>query len=105
MQIPFLHFEQYIDEKLSQRLKYLRKVRVYLLDHILKHYKKNIFSGWDWQTYLLDIAVQLVKTEKEAGIILSLLHTHMHSEYESEQMTKLEYELIRKMKGETSRTG
>jgi hypothetical protein len=76
------------------------EIRVYLLDQLLKHYKKNIFSGWDWQTCLLDIAVQLVKTEKEAGIILSLLHTHVHSEYESEQMTKLEYELIRKMKGE-----
>ncbi|MCX5844639.1 MAG: SWIM zinc finger family protein, partial [Deltaproteobacteria bacterium] len=77
------------------------EIRVYLLDQLLKHYKKNIFSGWDWQTYLLDIAVQLVKTEKEAGIILPLLRTHVHSEYESEQMTKLEYELIRKMKGET----
>jgi hypothetical protein len=76
------------------------EIRIILLDQLLKHYKKNIFSGWDWQTCLLDIAVQLVKTEKEAGIILSLLHTHVHSEYESEQMTKLEYELIKKMKGE-----
>ena len=77
------------------------EIRVYMLDQVLKHYKKNIFSGWDWQTYLLDIAVQLVKTEKEAENVLSLLHTHGHSEYESEQMTKLEYELIRKMSGET----
>ena len=76
------------------------EIRVYLLDQLLKHYKKNIFSGWDWQTYLLDIAVNLVKTEKEAGIILPLLRTHVHSEYESEQMTRLEYELIKKMKGE-----
>ncbi len=76
------------------------EIRAYLLDQLLKYYKKNIFSGWDWQTYLLDIAVQLAKTEKEAGIILSLLRTHVHSEYESEQMTKLEYELIKKMSGE-----
>jgi hypothetical protein len=76
------------------------EIRVYLLDQLLKHYKKNIFSEWDWQTYLLDIAVNLVKSEKEAGIILPLLRTHVHSEYESEQMTRLEYELIRKMKGE-----
>jgi len=76
------------------------EIRVYLLDQVLKHYKKNIFSGWDWQTYLLDIAVQVVKTEKEAEVVFSLLYTHTHSEYESEQMTRLEYELIRKIKGE-----
>ena len=76
-------------------------VRLYLLDQCKHLVSNNIFSGWDWQTYLLDIAVQLVKTEKEAENVLSLLHTHVHSEYESEQMTKLEYELIRKMSGET----
>jgi hypothetical protein len=59
------------------------EIRIYLLDQLQKHYKKNIFSGWDWQTSLLDIAVQLVKTEKEERIILSLLHSHVHSEYES----------------------
>ncbi|HUW93719.1 MAG TPA: SWIM zinc finger family protein [Bacteroidales bacterium] len=76
------------------------EIRVYLLDQVLKHYRKNNFSGWDWQTDLLDIAVELVKTEKEAGVVLSLLHAHVHSEYEAEQMTKLEYDLISKMKGD-----
>src|SRR4030042_723399 len=77
------------------------EIRLHLLDQVLKHYKKNKFSGWDWQTDLLEISVQLVKTEKEAKTVISLLHTHSHYEYESEQMTKLEYELIKKMSGET----
>lgn len=76
------------------------EIRLYLLDQALKHYNKNIFSGWDWQTDLLNLAVQLVKSEKEAGIVLTLLHEHPHSEYEEERLTMMEYELIRNMKGE-----
>lgn len=75
------------------------EIRVYLLDQVLRDYKKNIFAGWDWHTYLLDIAVQLATTEKEAGIVTTLLHAHPRSEFEGEQMTKLEYDLILKMKG------
>jgi hypothetical protein len=77
------------------------EIRIHLLDQVLKYYRKNIFSGWDWHSYLLEIAIQLAKTEKEAGVILSLLHTHVDSEFESEQMTRLEYDLIKKMEGET----
>jgi hypothetical protein len=76
------------------------EVRLHLFEQVLKDYKKEIFSGWDWQINLLEIAVQLAKTEIEAKKVMSLLSTHSHYEYESEQMTKLEYELIRKMSGE-----
>ncbi len=76
------------------------EIRAYMLDQVLHYYRKNVFSGWDWHTDLLRLAVDLVKTEKEAGTVLSLLHAHVHSEYEGEQMTMLEYELIRKMKGD-----
>jgi hypothetical protein len=63
MQILFSHFEQ-----------------------ILKDYKKEIFSGWDWQTDLLEIAVQLAKNDSEAKKVMSLLNTHSHYEYESEEL-------------------
>lgn len=76
------------------------EIRAYMLDQVLHYYRKNVFSGWDWHTDLIGLAVELVKTEKEAGKVLSLLHAHVHSEYEGEQMTMLEYELIRKMKGD-----
>ncbi len=75
------------------------EIRSYMLDQVLQHYRKNVFSGWDWHTDLLGLAVELVKTEREAVTVLSLLHAHVHSEFEGEQMTLLEYELIRKMKG------
>ena len=75
------------------------EIRVYLLDQVLSDYKKNVFAGWDWHTDLLDLAVQLAKTEKEAEIVNSLLHAHPRSEFEGEQMIKLEYDLILKMKG------
>lgn len=77
------------------------EVRLHLFEQVLKEYKKEIFSGWDWQIDLLEIAVQLVKTNKEAEKVMSLLSTHSHHEYESEQMTKLEYELIKKISGDT----
>jgi hypothetical protein len=76
------------------------EVRLHLFEQVLKDYKKEIFSGWDWQINLLELSVQLAKTEIEAKKVMSLLSTHSHYEYESEQMTKLEYELIRKMSGE-----
>jgi hypothetical protein len=75
-------------------------IRNYLFDNVLKEYKKGIFSGWDWQISLLEMAVQLVKTDTEAKKVMSLLNAHSHSGYESEQMTRLEYELIRKISGE-----
>jgi len=75
------------------------EIRVYLMDQVLSDYKKNTFSGWDWHRDLLDLAIQLVKTEKEAGIVSSLIHAHPRSEFEGEQMIKLEYDLILKMKG------
>lgn len=75
------------------------EIRVYLMDQTLNDYRKNIFAGWDWHRYLLDQAIQLVRTEKEAGIVSSLLHAHPRSEFEGEQMVKLEYDLILKMKG------
>ena len=74
--------------------------RLYLFELVHEEYKKEIFSGWDWQINLLEMAVQLAKTESEARKVMSLLSTHSHYEYESEQMTKLEYELIRKMSGD-----
>lgn len=76
------------------------EVRIYLLDQVISDYKKNIFAGWDWHRDLLDLAVQCVKTEKEAEIVSSLLHAHPHSAYEGEQMIKLEFDLILKMKGD-----
>ena len=76
------------------------ELRLYLFEQVIKEYKKEIFSGWDWQINLLEMAVQLAKTESESKKVMSLLSTHSHFEYESEQMTKLEYELIRKMSGE-----
>ncbi len=76
------------------------ELRLYLFEQIIREYKKEIFSGWDWQINLLEMAVQLAKTESESKKVMSLLSTHSHFEYESEQMTKLEYELIRKMSGE-----
>jgi len=75
-------------------------VRLYLFEKVLKDYKKEIFSGWDWQINLLEMAVILSKTEAEAKKVMTLLSEHSHHEYESEQMTRLEYELIRKMSGE-----
>lgn len=74
--------------------------RLHLFEQVLKEYKKEIFSGWDWQINLLEIAVQLAKTDSEAKKVMSLLRTHSHSDYESEQMTKLEYELVKKISGE-----
>jgi len=75
-------------------------IRIYLFDNVIQEYKKGIFSGWDWQINLLEMAVSLSRTAAEAKKVMTLLSVHSHHEYESEQMTRLEYELIRKMSGE-----
>jgi len=56
------------------------EVHLYLFEQVLKEYKKEIFSGWDWQINLLEMAVQLAKTESEAKKVMSLLSTHSHYE-------------------------
>lgn len=48
----------------------------------------------------MHIATQLVKSEKEADTIFSLLDNSDLSEFDREQSEKIKYELIRKMKGD-----
>lgn len=76
------------------------EIRTYLFDYVIKEYKREIFSGWDWQINLLEMAVRLVRTDHEAKKVMDILSVHPHHEFESEEMTRLEYELLRKMSGE-----
>lgn len=76
------------------------EVRLYLLEQCRNHYLKGSFKGWDWQLTLMDIAARLVKSEKEADTIFSLLDKPEESEYYNEQIVEIKFELIKKMKGE-----
>src|SRR4030042_2587063 len=63
-------------------------------------HKKESFSGWEWDITLLHIAAQLVKSEKEADTIFSLLDNSELSEFDREHAEEIKYELIKKMKGD-----
>src|SRR4030042_329325 len=63
-------------------------------------HKKESFSGWGWDITLLHFAAQLVKSEKEADTIFSLLDNSDFSEFDREQAEEIKYELIKKMKGD-----
>src|SRR4030042_2186958 len=75
-------------------------VRLYLLEQCQVLHKKKSFSGWGWDITLLHIAAQLVKSEKEADTIFSLLDNPDLSEFGREHVEEIKYELIRKMKGD-----
>ncbi len=76
-------------------------VRLYLLESCKTLHNKGSFSGWGWHITLLHIATQLVKTEKEAETISSLLDQSQRSEYDKEHAIEVKYDLIKKMKGST----
>lgn len=75
------------------------EVRVYLMEQCINHYKKGTFNGWDWQFTLIEIASNVAKSEKEAEKIFNLLELQGISEYDMEQVVKIQYGLIKKMKG------
>lgn len=76
------------------------EVRLYLFEQCKFHYLKGTFNGWDWHLYLLDIATRLAVSDKEASDIFSLLEIPGESNYYNDQIVKMRYDLIRKMKGE-----
>ena len=76
------------------------EVRLYLLEQCIIHYQKGKFKGWDWQFTLMEIASNLANSEKEAEKIFNLLELQGISEYDMEQVVKIRYELIKKIKGD-----
>ncbi|MEO1656036.1 MAG: hypothetical protein AAFU64_21020, partial [Bacteroidota bacterium] len=61
---------------------------------------KKIYQGWDWHTSILELAADMVKTEKEVNQILVFLDEKKDSTYEEESQQKIKYQLLHKLKRE-----
>ncbi len=76
-------------------------VRLILLDFCISSIEKRIFSYWDWEFGLANLAVLLINKKEEAEILITFLDRFTKSDYESEQAQTIKYELILKLEGKT----
>lgn len=76
-------------------------VRLHLLENCKNLHNKGSFSGWGWHITFLQIASQLITSEKEAEAIFVMLEKSQRSEFDREHAVEVKYELIKKIKGNT----
>lgn len=79
-------------------------VRRELFDYAITAYQKQLFEGWDWHYHMLDLAIELIETEKDKNLIMKLINqvtpTGESWDYRYDQAQKMKLELIRKTEGE-----
>ena len=75
------------------------EIRKLILDYCTKAFEKNIYSGMDWHTGMLNVALILLKTNDESELILKLIDKIQGSEYEQEEAQSIKYSILINVKG------
>jgi uncharacterized Zn finger protein len=70
-----------------------------IFEYCISSFNQKIFEGWDWHLGMLDLAVDLIKEESDANIILDCLET-VSGKYEIEEAQSLKLDLLRRFKEE-----
>lgn len=82
------------DEKLSEQDKKL------LFDYALDAHQKGIYSGWDWHSGMLTLALHSFSNENEAEQIIEYLDKYQSSEYEREQAELIRLLILEKIRSQ-----
>ena len=76
-----------------------------LYSYCLKSWQEMIFKGWDWHYTMLDIAVELTKSDKEAKQIHALLDeikpNSTEWDWDMQEAQRIRVDLIRNIEGES----
>jgi hypothetical protein len=79
-------------------------LRIELYTYCLKSWQEMIFEGWDWHYTMLDIAVELAKSDKEANQIHTLLDeirpNNSEWDWDMQEAQRIRLNLIRNFEGE-----
>jgi pterin-4a-carbinolamine dehydratase len=93
-EILVLITEQPIDESLRKEM----------FDYCVQSFIKGKFKGWDWHYTMLDLAIDIIKDEKEKQLIITIIDsikpTDDKYDYNFDKAQQMKLELIRKTESE-----
>ena len=76
------------------------KIRKEVFDYCVDAFERNIFSGWDWHTDMLQIASIILKSDSEFDSLMILIDKNQSSEYTQETIQNIKYQILLNGRGE-----
>lgn len=76
------------------------EIRKLIFDYCINAFEKKIFSGWDWDINILNIASLILKTDEEFKKVLFIIDNTQLSEYSQEAAQNIKYQILLNVKGE-----
>ena len=70
--------------------------RKWLFDYVTTAFRKRLFEGWDWHLDMMRLATEVAKEKQEAELLLKLLESVPHSEYEADRAREMVLLVLRK---------
>lgn len=80
------------------------EIRKSIFDYCVNAFEKNIYSGWDWDTDMLQIASIVLESDSEFDKLMILMEKSQKSEYTQETIQEIKYQILLKVKGENEAT-
>ena len=78
------------------------KWRKEIFEYCMDAYNRKIYAEWDTHFEMLEIAIEMVKTDEEIEYILSLLDRPQGSMFATEEAQLLKYRLLKRLRGEAA---
>lgn len=76
------------------------EIRNSIFDYCVNAFERNVYSGWDWHTDMLQIASIVLKSDSEFDKLMIIMDKHQESEYTQETIQDIKYQILLKVKGE-----
>ncbi len=70
--------------------------RKWLFDYAATAFQKKLFDGWDWHMGIVRLAAEVTQEKQEAELLLKLLESVPHSEYEADRAREMVLLILRK---------
>lgn len=67
------------------------EIRKSILDYCVEAFERNIYSGWDWHTDMLQIASIVLQSDSEFDKLMIIMDKHQESEYTQETIQDIKY--------------
>ena len=72
------------------------ELRKWMFEYSVKAFKKKLFEGWDWHLDILLLATEVMHGAQEADILLDLLESMPHSQYEEDRIHERILDVLQK---------
>jgi len=76
-----------------------KTLKTELFEYCVSAFKKRHFAGWDWHLGIINIACELIETDKQLDTVINCLDS-VQGEYEKERAQSVKLDLLKKFKPE-----